>query len=101
MSNLIETRKKVYENLPKENLDSAPGDIVLFYNISDADYAALTAATQNYVCKSLSLAHGREFTWTDTFLKDNDHLIMDLPNKTPNGVIKPKKENVNEFLARN
>lgn len=98
MSNLIETRKKVYENLPKENLDKAPGDIVLFYNISDVDYAALTKAAQNYVCKSLSLAHGKEFTWTDTFLEDNDHLIMNLPNKTPNGIIKPKKENVNEFV---
>ena len=97
MNNLIETRKKVYGNFPKENLDANSSDIVLFYNINDNDYAALTEATQNFLCKSLSLIHGREFTWSDTFLEDNDELIQALPNKTPNGVINPKKETVEEF----
>ena len=97
MNNLIETRTKVYGNFPKENLDANSSDIVLFYNINDNDYAALTEATQNFLCKSLSLIHGREFTWSDTFLEDNDELIQALPNKTPNGVINPKKETVEEF----
>jgi len=72
MNNLIETRKKVYENFPQKNLDKNSSGIVLFYNINDANYSALIKATQNFICKSLSLVHNREFTWTDTFLEDND-----------------------------
>ena len=68
MNNLIETRKKVYENFPQENLSADSSGIVLFYDINDSNYEALTKATQNFLCKSLSLIHGREFTCTDTFL---------------------------------
>jgi hypothetical protein len=35
MNGLFETRKKVYENFPKENLDNGSSDIVLFYNIKN------------------------------------------------------------------
>ena len=97
MNNLFEVRKKVYENFPKENLDNGSSDIVLFYNISDDDYNTLIKAAQVFLCKSLSLVHKREFIWTDTFLEDNDELIMNLPNKTPNGVVNPKKETIDEF----
>jgi hypothetical protein len=98
MDNLIELRKKVYENFPKENLNSSSTDIVLFYDINNDDYSALTQATQNFLCKSLSLVYNREFTWTDTFLEDNDKLIMELPNKTPNGIVNPKSETSAEFV---
>ena len=98
MSNLIETRKKVYENFPKENLSADSSGIVLFYDINDDNYKALTTATQNFLLKSLSLIHGREFTWTDTFLEDNDELIQALPNKTPNGILNPKNETSAEFV---
>jgi hypothetical protein len=98
MNNLIELRKKVYENFPKENLNSSSTDIVLFYDINNDDYSALTQATQNFLCKSLSLVHDREFVWTDTFLEDNDKLIMELPNKTPNGIVNPKNETSAEFV---
>jgi hypothetical protein len=98
MNNLIETRKKVYENFPKENLNTSSADIVLFYDISDDDYNNLVQVTQNFVCKSLSLVHGREFVWNDTFLEDNDELIMALPNKTPNGIVNPKHETIEEFV---
>jgi hypothetical protein len=98
MNNLIETRKKVYENFPKENLSANSSGIVLFYDINDDNYKALTTATQNFLLKSLSLIHGREFTWTDTFLEDNDELIQALPNKTPNGVLNPKNETSAEFV---
>jgi hypothetical protein len=98
MNNLIETRKKVYESFPKENLSADSSGIVLFYDINNNDYEALTKATQDFLCKSLSLVHGREFVWTDTFLEDNDDLIQNLPNKTPNGVVNPKKETINEFI---
>ena len=97
MSNLIENRKKVYANFPQEGKNVASTDIVLFYDINDADYSALTEATQNFICKSLSLVHEREFTWTDNFLEDNDALIQALPNKTPNGVLNPKNETAAEF----
>jgi hypothetical protein len=98
MDNLIEIRKKVYKNFPKKNLSKDSSDIVLFYDIEDKDYEALTKSIQVFLCKSLSLIHKREFTWSDTFLKDNDSLIQALPNKTPNGVIFPKKETVTEFI---
>lgn len=98
MNNLIETRKKVYENFPKENLSANSSGIVLFYDINDDNYKALTTATQNFLLKSLSLVHGREFTWNDTFLEDNDELIQALPNKTPNGVLNPKNETSAEFV---
>ena len=57
MSNLIETRKKVYENFPKENLNLSSTDIVLFYDINNTNYTKLIEATQNFICKSLSLVH--------------------------------------------
>ena len=98
MNNLIETRKKVYENFPKENLNLSSTDIVLFYDINNTNYTKLIEATQNFICKSLSLVHKKEFTWTDNFLENNDELIQKLPNKTPNGVLNPKKETVVEFM---
>lgn len=98
MNNLIETRKKVYKNFPAENLNADSSGIVLFYDINNDDYNTLIKATQNFICKSLSLVHEKEFTWTDSFLEDNDELIQKLPNKTPNGVLNPKKETTAEFV---
>lgn len=98
MNNLIETRKKVYKNFPAENLNANSSGIVLFYDINNDDYNTLIKATQNFICKSLSLVHEKEFTWTDSFLEDNDELIQKLPNKTPNGVLNPKKETTAEFV---
>jgi hypothetical protein len=98
MDNLIELRKKVYKNFPKNNLNEDLSNIVLLYDISDIDYEFLTKTVQNFLCKSLSLIHKKEFIWSDTFLKDNDHLIQALPNKTPNGVLFPKKETTIEFI---
>lgn len=98
MNDLIKLRKKVYTNFPKENLSKNLSNIVLFYDINDNDYKHLTETVQNFLCKSLSLIHKKEFTWYDTFLQDNDALIQSLPNKTPNGVIFPKKETVTEFI---
>lgn len=97
MNNLIETRKKVYANFPQKGKNIFSTDIVLFYDINDDDYNTLTKVTQNFICKSLSLVHGKEFVWSDTFLEDNDDLIQALPNKTPNGILNPKKETANEF----
>jgi len=97
MNNIIETRKKVYENFPKENLSNSLSNMVLFYNIEDNDYNKLIEATKTYLFKSLSLVYNREFTWTDTFLEDNNELIMNLPNKTPNGVLSPKIELIKEY----
>lgn len=98
MNNLIETRKKVYKNFPAENLNTDSSGIVLFYDINNNDYNTLIKATQNFICKSLSLVHEKEFIWTDSFLEDNDELIQKLPNKTPNGVLNPKKETTAEFV---
>jgi len=97
MNNLIETRKKVYNNFPKENLSKESSGIVLLYDINDINYNNLIIATQNFLLKSLSLVHNREFIWSDTFLEDNDELIQALPNKTPNGVLNPKNETLLEF----
>ena len=90
MNTIIETRKKVYKNLPKNYLSL--NDLVLLYDIDENDYNNLIESVKNYILKSLSLAYNKEFIWSDTFLEDNNDLILNLPNKTPNGVIKPKKE---------
>jgi len=97
MNNIIENRKKVYQNFPKENLEISLADMILFYNINETDYQNLIDATKIFLLKSLTLAYDKEFIWTDTFLEDNDELIMNLPNKTPNGIINPKKETSFEF----
>jgi len=97
MNNIIETRKKVYQNFPKKNIDANLADMVLFYNIDKNDYDELIEATKIFLLKTLSLAYDKKFTWTDTFLEDHDELITNLPNKTPNGIINPKKETITEF----
>ena len=97
MNNIIENRKKVYQNFPKESLEASLVDMVLFYNINETDYQNLIEATKTFLLKSLTLAYDKEFVWTDTFLEDNDELIMNLPNKTPNGIVNPKKETSFEF----
>jgi hypothetical protein len=97
MNNIIENRKKVYQNFPKESLEASLADMVLFYNINETDYQNLIEATKTFLLKSLTLAYDKEFVWTDTFLEDNDELIMNLPNKTPNGIVNPKKETSFEF----
>ena len=60
MNNLIETRKKVYAHFPQEGKNVNSTDIVLFYDIKDVDYKALIEATQNFICKSLSLVHNKD-----------------------------------------
>jgi hypothetical protein len=97
MNNIIENRKRVYQNFPKESLEASLADMVLFYNINETDYQNLIEATKTFLLKSLTLAYDKEFVWTDTFLEDNDELIMNLPNKTPNGIVNPKKETSFEF----
>jgi hypothetical protein len=98
MSKLIEQRKKVYSNLPTQNLNGKTSSIVLVYNIDDEDFKKLNISIQNFLCKSLSLVYNKEFVWNDTFLENNDELIIKLPNKTPNGILTPKKETINEFV---
>jgi len=97
MNNIIETRKKIYRDFPKENLEVSLNDIVLAYNINDNDYNQLIDNIKTFVIKSLTLVNNKNFIWNDTFLEDNDELINNLPNKTPNGIINPKKETINEF----
>ena len=81
MSKLIEQRKKVYSNLPTQNLNGKTSSIVLVYNIDDEDFKKLNISIQNFLCKSLSLVYNKEFVWNDTFLENNDELIIKLPNK--------------------
>lgn len=98
MNNLINNRKKVYQNFPKSNLTLDSSDIVLFYDIDNKEFDNLVEATKIFLCKSLSLAYNKEFIWSENFLEDNDELIQKLPNKTANGILKPKKETINEFI---
>ena len=97
MNNIIENRKKVYQNFPKENLEMSLEDMVLFYNINETDYQNLIEATKAFLIKSMTLAYNKEFIWVENFLEKYDELIANLPNKTPNGVVNPKNETVNEF----
>jgi hypothetical protein len=97
MKDLVKIRQRVYENFPKENLNATTSPIVITYDINSYDYNRLVKATQNFLCKSLSLVYKKEFVWSDTFLEDNNNLIVNLPNKTPNGILNPKKETVEEF----
>jgi hypothetical protein len=97
MNNIIKNRKKVYQNFPKENLEMSLEDMVLFYNIDKDKYNELIEITKNFLIKSMTLAYGKSFVWNNDFLKDNDELIMNLPNKTPNGIINPKNETSKEY----
>ena len=97
MNNIIETRKKVYQNFPKENLEISLANMVLLYNINQDDYQNLIETTKKFLLKTMNLVYNKEFIWTDTFLEDNDELITNLPNKTPNGIINPKFETTPEF----
>ena len=66
MNNIIETRKKVYINLPKINLQeiSTPGS-VLFYNINENLYSDLIESVKEYLLTTLSLIYNKEFIWSD------------------------------------
>jgi len=98
MNNIIENRKQVYANLPKTNLQksSSPGNVLL-YNVDKDLYSNLIQSVKEYLLTALSLAYSKEFIWSDSFLEKNNDLIMKLPNKTPNGIIKPKKEIASHF----
>ena len=97
MNNIIETRKQVYKNFPKDNLEISLSDLVLFYNISENDYLDLISNVKSFLLKSLSLVYNKEFVWTEDFLEIHDELIMNLPNKTPNGILNPKLETSTEY----
>ena len=97
MSNLIENRKKVYENLPTENLSVNLGDIVYFHDIGKEDYENLIKSVKDYLLKCFELVYGKKYEWEDNFLEKYSKQIMELPNKTPNGILKPKSENEFEF----
>jgi hypothetical protein len=97
MNNIIENRKKVYQKFPEANLSASLSGMVLLYDINQADYSELIEATKNFLLKSMSLVYGKEFVWTPDFLEKNDQLINNLPNKTPNGVVNPKRETVADF----
>jgi hypothetical protein len=97
MNHIIETRKQVYKNFPKDNLEISLSDLVLFYNISKNDYLDLISNVKSFLLKSLSLVYNKEFVWTEDFLEIHDELIMNLPNKTPNGILNPKLETSTEY----
>lgn len=97
MNHIIETRKQVYKNFPKDNLEISLSDLVLFYNISENDYLDLISNVKSFLLKSLLLVYNKEFVWTEDFLEIHDKLIMNLPNKTPNGILNPKLETSEEF----
>ena len=100
MNSIIEKRKKVYEDLPKINQKENSSGIVLFYNIDENQYLNLQNAVKEYLIEALTLTYNRSFVWSDTFLEDNNDLIMGLPNKTPNGIIKPKIKKRSQFRIK-
>ena len=97
MNNIIEQRKKVYKDFPNENLLKNSSEIVPSYKLSNEDYSTLQEVTKDYLLKSLNLSYKQKFTWEDNFLEKNSNLIMNLPNKSPNGIIKPKNELIQEY----
>jgi len=97
MDDIIKIRKKIYQAFPKEKLNKSLSDLVLLYDIDKNKYNELIEATKLFLLKSMEVAYDKKFIWTDTFLEDYDNLINNLPNKTPNGLLNPKKEIVKEF----
>jgi len=98
MNNIIEKRKQVYTNLPKINLqDASSVGSVLLYDIKKNLYSNLVESVKEYLLTTLALVYDKEFIWSDKFLEEHNDLIMELPNKTPNGIIKPKKESCSYF----
>jgi len=97
MNDIIEQRKKVYQEFPKENLIKDLSELVPSYKLSNEDYSALQRVTKDYLLKSLNLSYKQKFIWEDDFLEKNSDFIMNLPNKTPNGIIKPKSELIKEY----
>lgn len=96
--NILEKRKKVYKDFPVFNLNQNLSDIVLLYDINENDFLNLQESVKQFLLRSLSVYYKRDFIWTDNFLELNESLINELPNKTPNGILKPKKENLQEFI---
>jgi hypothetical protein len=93
----IEKRKKVYDDFPKKNCKINLSNIVLFYEIDKNDYEELIESVRNFLVKSLSVFYKKGFIWSDNFLIENIDLIQDISIKTPNGILKPKKETIVEY----
>jgi hypothetical protein len=93
---MLHNREEMYKNFPTNKLKNS-SEILLFYGIENNLYAELQEKIKNFLLKSLSLVYGDHFEWSDNFLIENENLINSLPNKTPNGIINPKKETLQEF----
>ena len=65
MKDLVKIRQRVYENFPMENLNATTSPIVITYDINSDDYNRLVKATQNFLCKSLSLVYKKEFVFIE------------------------------------
>jgi hypothetical protein len=94
---IIEKRQRLYSGFPLENLQIGGPKTVSLYDIKYDLYEDLQLKTQAYLLKTLNVFYNKEFTWEAGFLRKNRKFISNLPNLSPNGVIFPRSETIEEF----
>lgn len=95
----LENRKLVYKNFPLTKDKNNLSQIVLMYDLSEKLFLELKQNTINYIIANMKKYYHKDFEWSEDFLERYDDLICKLPNKTPNGIMKPKAETHEEYTS--
>lgn len=92
----IKDREKLYDKIRNECRVSFDGGIYLELPIQENDIKKLQRLFEDYIIKTLESYYVMEFGREDFLVKYKDR-ILQLPNKTPNGILYPKVENVDVY----
>ena len=92
----LKTREKIY-SLIKKTKPTEDKKIFFSWNLDHGDQKKLKLTSLNIIKKNFETFYKEKFYPSDKFINRNIKKISDLPNITPNGLIQPRKELVNQF----
>ena len=95
---VIKKRLKIYDKIKKDININQDFDVVFNAKIKPATLKKLKLVTIEYVLKCMELEFKKKFKRKNNFLFSYKNEIYKLSNVTPNGVVRPKKENIKEYF---
>lgn len=95
--NLIKERSKIYKSIKDNNLQYFDSDILIKFKIEKQIQKRIENNVRDIIYDSLYYFYGKKFKFRKNFLDIYSDFIFKLPNLTPNGILKPKKEILKHF----
>lgn len=97
MESIIEQRASIYDKFRNRKNFLFNGPLLLKFKLDKKSHLKIRKNVDNIIFASLFYFYGKRFKFRKDYLNKYSKYIFNLPNLTPNGILKPRKELLNKF----